>query len=273
MLKVEIEIPKPSRFVSNETVDRISAAYSRAFREKHPVQEGKLPDVERLIDELEIPMLFEEEDEPDGARILASTSNDPKLGTMITINERYHGLFTERPDVYAAAIGHEIGHIVLSHLALLTPPMDQDSFLLDFQPQPEVRLHKSTWGWYGLSRDEIQKLKARERDAVSTLVLSSSTSEEAYQSLKNISSRLEPDWMFWQAECFARCLLIPLDLLQTALRRDWNLHSWGSIYELGRVFGVSGTMMRNRMEKIGFIEIVEGQPRPGPRAQQANLFG
>jgi len=271
MLNVEIEIPEPSRFVSNETVDRIATAYSRAFREKYPAQDGKLLEVELLVDELEIPMSFQD-DEPEGARILASTENDPKLGTLITINERYRGLFTERPDVYAAAIGHEVGHIVLGHLKILIPPLDHGSFLLDFEPSPQVRLHKSTWGWYGLTKGEIEKLKARERDAVSTLLKSSSISDDAYQSLKQLGSLLEPDWMFWQAECFARCLLIPLNLLQTALQKDWNFYSWGAIYELARLFGVSGTMMGIRLKKIGVIEIINGNPRPGPQFRQTTLF-
>lgn len=78
--------------------------------------------------------------------------------------------------------------------------------------------------------------------------------------------------MFWQAECFARCLLIPNDLLQAALRKNWNFHSWSSVYDLARAFGVSGTMMGNRLKKIGVIEVVNGQPRPGTQNQQTSLF-
>jgi hypothetical protein len=127
-------------------------------------------------------------------------------------------------------------------------------------------------GGYGLTRDEIENRKARERAVVSTLVKAAPTSAEARQALVELNSRLEPEWMFWQAEYFSRCLLIPADLLQIALQKDWDFCSWPAIYDLGRLFGVSGTIMRNRLEKIGVIEILNGQPCPGPRSRQTTLF-
>jgi hypothetical protein len=95
---------------------------------------------------------------------------------------------------------------------------------------------------------------------------------EAVRTLKEIGSHLESDWMFWQAEYFSCCLLIPTNLLQAALEKDWDFHSWSSVYELARIFGVSGTLMCNCLKKIGVIEVENGQPRPGAREQQARLF-
>lgn len=272
MLRIEIPHPDPSPFVLNETVGIISTAYSRAFREKYPAREGALLDVDRLVDFLEISILEEEEDEPEGARILASTQNDPVHGATIIVNKRYRDFFKERPDVYAAAVGHEVGHIALAHLDILAAPPEQTSLLFDVQSRPAVRLHKSTWGWYGLSKAEIENLKAREREAIATMLKAPSISNEAIKTLKELDSHLEPDWMFWQAECFARCLLIPNDLLQAALRKNWNFYSWSSVYDLARAFGVSGTMMGNRLKKIGVIEVVDGKPRPGTQNQQTSLF-
>jgi hypothetical protein len=149
MLDVEIDIPKPSRYVSNEVIERISTAYSRAFREQYPTQDGEVLDVDRLSDMLEISMMEAEEDEPEGASILASTENHPEQGLIIIINERYRSLFASRRDVYAAAVGHEIGHIVLRHFETMGLPIEQASLLPDIQPKSAARLHKSTWGDMG----------------------------------------------------------------------------------------------------------------------------
>src|SRR5262249_1264186 len=170
MLSVEIEIPKPSPKVSHDVVETISTAYNRAFREKSPAHKGKLLDVDRLVDFLEISMLEEERDEPDDAKILASAQNELDRGVMIVVNKRYRDLFKERPDVYAAVIGQEIGHIVLGHLDVLAQPSQQTSLLFDDKQKSSPRLHKNTWGWYGLTKKEIDNLKAREREAIATLL-------------------------------------------------------------------------------------------------------
>ena len=267
-MRINIPHPKPSQFVSNETVEQISTEYSRAFREKCPIQEGELLNIDRLVDFLEIPMLEEEEDE----QTLAVAESEPGQEPIIIVNKRYRNFFRERPDVYAAAVGHEIGHIALGHLDLLTPSSEQSSFQFDVASRPPIRLHKNTWGWYGLSKKEIEDLKKREHEAIAKVLKASNIDNNVVRALKERGSHMEPDWMFWQAECFARCLLIRADLLKVALQQDWNFHAWAGIYDLARMFGVSGTLMTTRLKKIGVIEIENGQPRPCTQHHQVSLF-
>jgi hypothetical protein len=272
MLQIDVEIPQVDRYTSNRTIDKIGTAYNRAFREKCQLRQGKPIDVERLSDELDLSIIWEEITEPAGEGILASSHDDPEQGLVITVNELHSDLFKSRPDVYAAAIGHEIGHCVLCHIQYLSVQPDQLALLALGQPKSAIRLHKSNSGWYGLTRDEIEERKARERVAVNKLLKIAHCNDEARSMLIELDSRNEPDWMFWQAEHFARCLLIPSDLLDEALEEGWSLHSWSDIYALGRLFGVSGSMMSKRLEKRGIIEIVDGKLRPGIQPHQTSLF-
>jgi Zn-dependent peptidase ImmA (M78 family) len=79
--------------------------------------------------------------------------------------------------------------------------------------------------------------------------------------------------MFWQAEHFSLCLRIPRDQLLRQLEEGWNFNTWVPVYRLAERFGVSPSMMRVRLEKIGLIEIGEGgRPRLKPSASQGGLF-
>jgi hypothetical protein len=268
MLLIEAEIPRPSRYVSNLQIDDIALEANRAYRAKTNSLAGFPVDVDRMLDLLEVSTVWEELEEPEGAAFFARYT--PDRGGLITVNERHRPLFEARPDVYAACLGHECGHRILRHFEIFESDSMLPSLFEDSTSPPVF--HKSSWYQYGLSREEVEKSKAARKVLDQTLARHAWISETAHRTLKEIHTHFEPEWVFWQAEHFSLCLRIPHDRLKEKLEAIWDLGNWRTIYRLAEMFGVSGSMMRLRLEKLDLIEIDEhGLPR-AKEAPQNSLF-
>lgn len=270
VLTLDVEVPKPSRYVSHDAVDEVALACNRAYRAQSGNKRGYPVDMDILIDLLEISTLWEEIEEPENTAFFASYSPDDD--GLITINEKHRKLFEDRPDVYCACLGHEGGHCVLRHWE---QTLSDDSIPLfsDLTPEQPRLFHKSSWYQYGLSRAEVEKLIEANKRLTDELVNKALVSETARQALAQMRNRYEPEWMFRQAEHFSLCLRIPRDHLLEMLEEGWDFNSWSPVYRLAKRFGVSGTMMKIRLEKLHIIEIgPDGRPRPCPSAAQSGLF-
>lgn len=270
MLTLDIEIPRPSRYVSNDTVDEIALAANRAYREQTGNARGYPVDMDRFIDLLEVSILREEIEEPEGASFYANFCPDD--GGLITINQKHQALFEARPDVYGACLAHEGGHYVLRHHENFAPTENAPMLFEELAPGPRL-FHKSSWYQYGLTRDEVRRQRELNRQLNERLGKAVLVSQTARQTLALMNDRFEPEWMFRQAEHFSLCLRVPQDRLLEQLEEGWDFYSWGPFYRLGERFGVSVSMMKARLEKLGRVEIgPDGRPRPGPAASQANLL-
>ena len=268
MLSIDVEIPKPSRYVPNLKVDEIALAANQAYRSNSRNALGYPVDMERLLDLLEVSTVWDDIEEPEGAAFFASYT--PQDG-LITINQKHKQLFESRPDVYSACLGHESGHRILRHSEIFAAS-STPSLFEDESPSPLV-FHKSSWYQHGLSREEVEKSKESRRVLNDTLAKNAWISETAHRTLKEIHTHYEPDWVFWQAEHFSLCLRIPRDRLNEQLETGWDFSSWRPIYRLADLFGVSASMMRLRLEKLDVIEIAsDGRPRPKPVAPRRTLF-
>lgn len=271
MLTDGIEVPAPSRFISNEKVDEIATQCNQAYRIRGKGNPGYPVDIDRFIDMLEVSVLREEIEEPEDAALFASYMPDD--GGLITINSRHEELFASRPDVYAACLGHEAGHRVLRHLE--QPVSDNEAPRLPNHVPPQQRrlLHKSSWHQYGLSRDEVEKMIERRNGLRDKLVRNALINEKARQALDLMHDRFEPEWMFRQAEHFSLCLRIPHDRLSEMLEEDWDFTGWAAVYRLAKRFGVSGTMMKIRLQKLRVITLsADGFPQPCVPVTQGDLF-
>lgn len=96
--------------------------------------------------------------------------------------------------------------------------------------------------------------------------------EKVRKILKNFDDHCEEEWMFWQAEHFAMCFLIPKDAILQILNSGYDVTSWKSIYNLGDEFGVPGSMMATRLKKLKAIEIHDKQISLGGLLKQPNLL-
>ncbi len=269
-LTLDIDVPTPSRFVSHAVVDDVALACNRLYRERNPNKSGTPLDTDLFIDLLEISTLWEDIEEPEHTSFFANFS--PDNDGLITINKRHHELFKERPDVYSACLGHEAGHCVLRHWERTLP--DGGPSLFPDSQVPQARLfHKSSWYQYGLTHKEVEERKKLEKAFTDKLVSKALMSETARQTLNQMSDRFEPEWMFRQAEHFSLCLRIPRDYLLARLEQGWDYISWKGIYRLGEHFGVSGSMMKSRLEKLHLMELgPDGKPRACERLSQRGLF-
>ncbi len=267
MLNVEVEIPDASKFVSNAVVDEIALAYSLAYRTKYGSRDKPTLDLERLIDLLEISMHREEIEEPDDAVFLASYSH--QNGGLITVNLRHNQLFEERPAVYSSCLGHEIGHSVLRHYEHTSMRNDGGSSSLFSDATADQRVfHKSSWEQYGLTKEEVEKRKL----FVQKFVKAALVNETARQVIAKFQNRFEPEWMFWQAEHFSLCLLVPKDSLLSLLNQGCEYTNWRGIYQLAERFNVTGSMMKRRLTKLDLIEIRGDKIYPVKPSSQTQLF-
>jgi len=270
-LTLNIDVPTPSRFVKHALVDDIALACNKLYRERNPNQHGASLDPDLFIDLLEVSTAWEDIEEPEHASFFANFS--PDNDGLITINKKHGDLFKKRPDVYSACIGHEAGHCLLRHWEkTLRDGEGTLSLFADSLPQPRL-FHKSSWFQYGLSREEVEARKKLEKAFTDKLVSKALMSETARQTLNEMSDRFEPEWMFHQAEHFSLCLRIPKDFLLARIENCWDYTSWRGIYRLAECFGVSGSMMKSRLEKLHLIELgSDGKPRACKVPSQRGLF-
>lgn len=244
-----IHIPRPSRFISLEEVDSIAQKFSRSYQE-YLGEVGVPIDIERFMDWLEISYCWVNVGESDGANCFARI--DLNRDTTVEINEHYKELFEKRPDVYRTCIGHESGHVVLKHIDCFS---NADTPTLLSNPEIQYFLHKESWGQYGLSSSEVRQRKVSFRTLRDKLVKNAFLSPTAYNAIKSMEDKFEPEWMFWQAEHFARCIAIPTDELYDTLEREPLSSGWASIGRLARIFDVPLGSMRLRLEKLKLIEM------------------
>lgn len=270
MLDLDIEIPTPSRYVSNATVDEIALEANRAYRSKSGNARGFPVNMEKFVDFLEVSTLWEDIDEPEGATFFASYT--PDGDGLITINEKHKPLFDQRPDVFGACLAHESGHRLLRHAEIFRANLGSPSLFAP-EPSPEPIFHRSSWYQYGLTHEEVEKSKEARKRLNEALVKNVWVSDTAHQTLKQIHTHFEPEWVFWQAEHFSLCLRTPFDRVMEQLERAWDFTTWRSIYSLAELFAVSASMMKTRLVKLDVVEIdSSGRPHPKATPRQTGLF-
>ncbi len=270
MINPNLDIPKPSKFVSFNTVDSIALQLSQLFRNESKNKRGYPLDCERFADWLELSICSDKFDEPEGASFFAGLAISN--GGTVYINEKHRQFFDERPDVYAICVGHEIGHATLQHLD--HPSINQGLPLFPKDNQNEqFMLHSSSWFQYGLSKEEVERRKNYSKQLKEDLVKRAGLDSEARQELRQLDEKFEPDWMFKQAEHFAKCLCIPQDKLYEMLEFTPLMKGWRPIYRLAETYGVSVSVMKSRLMNLNLIEIgSDNQPNPVPQISQKTLF-
>jgi hypothetical protein len=198
------------RFISQAQIETRAAE----LWQRHVLTPGF--DVERLLDDLDLGLLWEPIDDADGGQILGQLRPRERL---VVLNERHQ----DRLDVKGRrllryTVGHEIGHWILHARAALVASLF-----------PGDR----TWCRDGAT-NPIER----------------------------------------QAEMFSAALLMPRDLLKSALPpTPWS--GWPPVYELADRFSVNVTPMKIRLEGFGWMHRAEdGIPRSGPKPDpfQSSLF-
>lgn len=264
MLSHNICIPRPSRYTRLEDVDVIAQNFSRMYRE-HLGKDVMPIDLERLLDWLEISYYWDNLEETEGATCFARIAVGQ--GAAIEINEYHRDLFETRPDVFRICLGHEVGHLVLNHPAFFStmdaPPLLDGNDACRF-------LHKDSWSQFGLTSEEVRERITATKAAKEKLVKNAVISRVAYDAIQAIDDKCEPDWMFWQAEHFARCIAIPREWLFSIIEHDPLFAGWGAIYKLAKVFEVPPSSMTKRLERLNLIEMdAEGKPVPVATLQRS----
>ena len=265
-----IEAPAPSKYVSNNLVEEVASQCIHVYRKEKGDKKSYSIDPVKLAELFEIRLSWQTVTEPPDTIFFACYIQHGHDGE-IQVNKIHKQFFETRSDVYRATISHEIGHCVLNHHAFGTVE-DNASLFPEFESFVTY-FHKSSWFPYGLSQAEVQRLKVLERQVQEKLVKRAVVDKRSRDQLKQLNPKFELEWMFRQAEHFARCLLIPRDRVRDLLEKSWDFSLWSTVYKWAELFEVSASTMRIRLEKLGVIEIgPDGKPRPSSKATQKPLF-
>lgn len=266
MISHNIHVPRPSRFISLGEVDSIAQNFSRAYAQ-HIGEIGSPIDVERFLDWLEISYYWKNLEESEGATCFARI--DVNQGATVEINEHYRDLFESRPEVFRICLGHEAGHLVLNHPDFFSTA---DAPTIFDNADVSRFLHKESWNQYGLTSSEVRQRIAATKAAKQRLVKEAVLSPASYDAIKLIDDKCELEWMFWQAEHFARCIAVPKNRLLEILEQEPLTAGWGSIYKLAKSFEVPPSSITKRLEKLNLIEM-DSEDKPVPVVNmQGSLF-
>ena len=264
----DIQPDKAFQYFSKSEIDSMALKVIQRFRETSNKKNFTF-DIDRLVDWLNLGMLVENMDEPDGASFFAGCL--PDNGGTICLNQKYCDLFDERIDIYKNCVGHEIGHIFLKHLDEYSNELNPSLFE-GFQ-KPPIFLHKSSWYQYGLSSDEIKQRIKKTEDLKQRWTQLALVNCKARDALKEITNKFEPKWMFYQAEHFSLCLAVPQDELFELMETIPLVAGWRPLYQYRDAFQVSITAIKVRLHKLDLIDFDEkGIPFPKTNSNQNTLF-
>jgi len=239
-----------------DVIDPIAEAYAEIYRGRYgfPVQVEAL---ERFLEcDLYLSYGWQDIIEPTGVRILAQ--HDPSSGA-IQANNQYGDFFEEHPHQLASALLHELGHVALRHGELYA---DAGTPSLPGMQMPSPFLHRTGSLPWGISEDVLKR-------AVKVAMVD----DRVRAILK--PQRFEPDWVYTQAQRFAAAFMIPHTRLREFLEENpefVRLTDWPALFDLARCFATSPSMMRYRLEQLGYITVHGKQIIPGIRLRQRPLF-
>lgn len=264
MKNLPIDIPKPSEFIKHSIIDDIANEVNKIYRIQLNDTSEQVSDVEKFIDSyLQINILWDEIAEPENRICFAKLSCENDEYT-ITLNENHRSLFDSKLFLLRSCLSHETGHYVLRHFEKMFSDESQRSLFGDDENQPKY-LHDSAWSQLGLSRVDFINLKNH-------LAKTFWKNQQDRDLLKTLADRIEPQWMYLQAEQFSSCFLIPKDKLLGFLNNGLDLTNWQSLYLLKDTFGVSISMIVVRLEKLGLIKVIGKQITLIEKPKQSKMW-
>jgi hypothetical protein len=246
--------PPPSRFHRHvDVIDPIAEAYADLFQARYgfPVQVDAL---ERFLErDLQLPYGWQDIQEPEAVHILAQ--HDPTTGA-IHANNLYADFFEEHPHLLDSALLHELGHVALRHGELYA---DASLPSLPGMQVPSPFLHRTGLLPWGID-------EALLRRAVKVAPM-----DDRVRAILKLE-RFEPDWVYTQAQRFAAAFMIPHTRLWERLQEIRDCTRWPAVYELAQRFATSPSMMRYRLEQLGYIVVQGREITPGMRVRQRRLL-
>ncbi len=231
-----MSVIKPYQFLSKEKIEHLANDLLRRM-EGTPTSPNWPGVAERAVDFLDLGMVWEKIPHQDGRPVAARIYPTQRL---IEINEDIPKLqqdfgFAE------STIAHEVGHWVL-HIN-----QDEADGIVE---QLELSLDCVTNEQPFLCRDVGERIALN-------------------------SPQTQADWIEWQAQYFASCLLMPRYKLEEE-RRGRDLTKWPHLYAIQKDLGVTISNLTNRLQDLGWIYIPKGSKQIYPgntvRHGQTRIF-
>lgn len=216
-----MSVIKEHQFYSKEKIETLANDLLRLMQATPKYAPTWPLDVTRVADFLDLAVVWDNVPAENGVPISARIL---PLERLIEINEDILNL----PEGYAAStIAHEIGHWILH--------VDQD--------KADMLVEQMELGLLD-SEASVNPSLCR----ITSLAINKSS----------VNNHI--DWMEWQAQYFASCLLMPRQILEEK-RVGRDLTNWHHLYAMAEELGVTISNLKNRLQNLGWIYIPEGSRR------------
>jgi transcriptional regulator with XRE-family HTH domain len=205
------------RFFSKAEIERSANEILRQMQAKKIIPNWPL-DVTRVADFLEVRICYDVIPPDEEGQIVAKIVHQERA---IIINEDISNF--QNKFCSSSIIAHEIGHWVLQ-----------------------------------LNKDEVETL-SQQRKMNSNVEKNGDTflCRLASEQLDLYSLNNQENWVEWQAQYFADCLLMPRHVLEEK-RKGRDLTKWSHLYAMRDELGVSISHLINRLQDLGWIYIPKG---------------
>lgn len=212
------------RFFCKAEIERSANEILRQMQAKKLIPNWPL-DVTRVADFLEISICYDlippDEEGPIVAKILHQ-EHAIIINQNFTISHKDISEFQNRFD--CTTIAHEIGHWILHQV-------NQNE---------------------GETLYEQRKMNYNVEKNGNTFLCRLASEQLDRYSLNN-----QENWMEWQAQYFANCLLMPRYILEEK-RRGRNLTNWPHLYAMAADLGITLSNLINRLQDLGWIFVPKG---------------
>jgi hypothetical protein len=158
----------------------------------------------------------------------------PESKTVV-VNERHREVFTRKPGLERFSVGHEVGHWDL------------------FEKDKDTR----TGSLFGGSATD-GRVNYRTAGGVPVKNVKGIWSNDGrYEVLSFLRRSCDAPDVASAVERYASALLMPRQLLVSALR-GIDVTMWRNLYPITRLFGVTISALRVRMQRLGLVHVTEG---------------
>jgi len=220
------------KFWRNDELEALTAARLAEYAHKADCKVEPPVPVEKVAEVLfDIRFCYEPLDVPEGLFVPAALL--PETRTII-VNERHRPVFTEKPGLERFSVGHELGH-----WDLFEKDKDTRTGSLFGASDAEGMVHYRTAG--GVPVKYVQGIWSN---------------DDRYEVLSFLQRTYDAPSVASAVERYASALLMPRRLLASALR-GIDATKWRNLYPVSRLFGVTISALRVRMQRLGLVHVTD----------------
>ena len=231
------------KFWSYKNIEKLTEQRLAEYELKHGAISAPPVPLDRIIENcFDLNILWEPIEEKDNECILGGLCPDKK---QIILNEAHLDLFKSKPGLEYSTKGHELGH--------------WDLFVKkDLIGQPEL---------FNVAGASFLMRSGKEsQNNIRILIANMWRSPEAYKILAELEKGKDDQLTRRLVDKYASMMSMPTVLLRKVCA-DYDLMKWPNLYDIARVFNVTISALRVRLEQMNMI-YVDGKTKTIYRSKE-----